>query len=48
MSFWQPFKYYFCLIAFLFIVLGLWEEITIKNTFLNKWIRAKMGHHDLH
>lgn len=48
MSMWSPLKFYICFIAILFLVLGAWEEITIKNTFLNKWIRAKMGHHDLH
>lgn len=44
----NPLKFYVCFIAVLFLVMGTWEELTIKNTALNKWIRAKMGHHDLH
>lgn len=48
MSFTTPFKFYFGVIAILLFVIGTYEELTVKDTFLNKWVRSRMGHHDLH
>ena len=35
-------------IVVMFIIIGFYEELTVKNTSLNKWIRAKLGHKDFH
>ena len=43
-----PFKWYFGLILILFVCIGFYEELTVKNTTLNKWVKAKLGHHDFH
>jgi len=48
MSFWSPIKFYLALIGLMFFVLGFYEELTVKNTFLNKWVKAKLGHNDFH
>jgi len=34
--------------SLMFLVLGFYEELTIKNTFLNKWVKARLGHNDFH
>ena len=43
-----PFKIYALIILILFVVLGSYEELTVKNTWLNKWVKAKLGHKDFH
>ena len=43
-----PFKIYLGLIIVMFLLLGFYEELTVKNTALNKWVKQKLGHNDLH
>ena len=47
-SFATPFKIYVAIILILFVFLGAGEELTSKNTWLNKWVKAKLGHKDFH
>ena len=48
MSVGTPFKFYFGVILVLFFVIGFYEELTVKNTYFNKWVKAKLGHKDFH
>ena len=44
----SPFKFYFVGLLCLFCVLGFYEELTVTNTSLNKWVKGKLGHKDFH
>ena len=35
-------------IVFLIATIGFYEELTVKNTALNKWVKARLGHNDFH
>lgn len=48
MSLGTPFKIYAIVILILFVLLGGYEELSGSNTFVNKWVKAKLGHKDLH
>ena len=48
MPFLQVVKYFIIGIVALFSVVGFYEELTVKNTAFNKWVKAKLGHHDFH
>lgn len=41
-------KYFLIGIVSMFAMVGFYEELTVKNTALNKWVKAKLGHNDLH
>ena len=48
MSWMTPFKIYFVIISLLFLGVGFYEELSNNSTSLNRWVRAKLGHKDLH
>ena len=41
-------KVFFFGIILLFATIGFYEELTVKNTALNKWVKARLGHNDFH
>lgn len=43
-----PIRVYFWVIVFLFLTLGVYEQLTVKNTMLNKWVKSALGHKDFH
>ena len=48
MPFGQVLKWFLVFLTVLFCVVGFYEELTVKNTMLNKWVKAQLGHKDFH
>ena len=45
---WLPLKFYLTMVVLLFVGYGFKEELEGKNTYMHKYIRKQLGHHDLH
>ena len=44
----MPIKCYIGVIIIAFCCIGIVEELQGQSTWLNKWVRSKLGHNDLH
>lgn len=48
LNFVKPIKYYLVCVLVLFSLVGFYEELLTKNSWLNKTVKAKLGHNDFH